>query len=340
MKVSKERLLKITETFLSKRLKTDRGIVCVYLIGSMLTEDPFINGTTDVDLVVVHNQPVMDRREILSITEAVTLDLHHIEQSYYSPPRKIRKDPWIGSSLCFDPILLYGKGHWFEFAQASVEAGFFSPEYVIYRSRLFSNEARTLLTDLGNIIHHGSSAYTAAYLKILENSCNAIASLYKMPLTDRTMMKQFKTSADALEHPELTADLFELILGQNDPSPFFDYFFNSWQYYLEYLGSSEYASEKMRTNRIQYYTAPVSYYWNEHLTSALWIMAKTWSSVAQSLQLDGNEYYESLCSILEIGPQFYSQRRQQMEAFVDKVEELQTEWEISQGLDEEKTILL
>lgn len=244
MILNKERLLTMTQTFLSKRLHSDHSIVCVYLTGSMLRDDPFINGTADVDLVIVHNQPVDEIREIIGMTPEVTLDIHHIEQSYYSPPRKVRKDPWIGSSLCFDPLLLYNKGHWFEFMQASVEAGFFSPEYVIYRSGLFLNEARLLFTELENQRNLGSSIYISSYLKIIEDGCNAVACLSGLPLTDRTLMKRFNEVAEAINREDLAPILYGLILGQSSPFPYYDYFFNSWKYYLEYFGNSDLAPLK------------------------------------------------------------------------------------------------
>jgi len=333
MILNKDRLLTMTQTFLSKRLHSDHSIVCVYLTGSMLRDDPFINGTADVDLVIVHNQPVDEIREIIGMTPEVTLDIHHIEQSYYSPPRKVRKDPWIGSSLCFDPLLLYNKGHWFEFMQASVEAGFFSPEYVIYRSGLFLNEARLLFTELENQRNLGSSIYISSYLKIIEDGCNAVACLSGLPLTDRTLMKRFNEVAEAINREDLSTILYGLILGQNSPFPYYDYFFNSWKYYLEYFGNSDLAPLKMKADRIPYYTAPVSYYWNEHLASALWIMAKTWCSVAKAYQLDDNEYFVTFCNMLEISPMFFAKRKSQLELFLDSIEDAQKNWGDSQGFD-------
>lgn len=325
----------LTQTFLNKLVRSDHSVVCVYLVGSMLEDDPFINGTTDVDLVIVHNVPVSESREIVPIAPEVTLDIHHIEQSTYSPPRKIRKDPWVGSSLCFDPIVLYGTGHWFEFAQASVEAGFFQPEAVIHRSRLFSNAAREKFNTLGTILQGGGN-YSAAYLKIIENAANAIATLTGKPLTDRKILKQFKDVSDALEEPELMADLHALLLGAYDISPYYDYFFNAWKYYFEYFGSSSASQSlmKLNANRQLYYIRPIEWYWQEHLTSAIWLMSKTWSSIANYIQLDDNEFYNGFMRILEISPEFYLKRRPQLESLLEKVEEVQEKWGSEKGFVE------
>ena len=68
MKMTRDRLQNITQTFINKRLRSDHSIICIYLVGSMLKEDPFINGSADVDLVVVHDIPVENSREIISIS--------------------------------------------------------------------------------------------------------------------------------------------------------------------------------------------------------------------------------------------------------------------------------
>lgn len=335
MKITKERLLTLTQMYLNKLVRSDHSVVCVYLVGSMLEEDPFINGTTDVDLVIVHNVPVSENREIVAISPEATLDIHHIEQNTYSPPRKIRKDPWVGSSLCFDPIVLYGTGHWFEFAQASVEAGFFQPEAVIYRSRLFSNAAREKFSSLGTTMQQGGN-YTAAYLKTIENAANAVATLVGKPLTDRTMFKQFKAIADNLDEPELMADLHALLLGNRDISPYYEYFFNAWKYYIEFFGNNPVSHSMMKLNasRLLYYMRPVEWYWNEHLTSSIWLMAKTWSSIANYIQLDDNEYYNSFLTMLEISPHFFVQRHDQLEALLEKVEDVQEKWGREKGFIE------
>ncbi len=331
--MTRDRLQNITQTFINKRLRSDHSIICIYLVGSMLKEDPFINGSADVDLVVVHDIPVENSREIISVSPDVTIDIHHIDQTYYTPPRKVRKDPWIGSSLCFDPVVLYGKGHWFEFARASIEAGFFNPEYVMGRSKLFLSKARTNFSELERAALSGNGNYPLIYLKTIENTVNALACLVQAPLTDRTLMRQFKDVADALKQPETVADLHALILGQNDPSPYYEYFYNSWNYYMDYFGSSGSAEphHKMNTARLAYYTAPVAYYWTEHLTSALWIMAKSWSSIANYLYLEDNEYYNSFCSILEISKDHFPQRRSGLEHFIEQAEESQFDWGKSQG---------
>ncbi len=342
MSVSKTRLLNLTRNFLSVRIPADTTLQCIYLTGSMLGEDPFLNGTTDVDMVFVHQGDSPQSREIISVSPEITFDIHHIAQSYFTPPRKLRGDPWIGSSLCFDPQVLYGKGHWFEFVQASIEGSFFQPENVVQRAYQFSNRARNSWLQLRADPNTLRGAYVRQYIKILEDAANAVASLRFHPMTDRIFLRQFNEIATALDHPELPGELFGLILGSADPSPFFAYYFNSWKHYLDYFGRSPLVRTypQYDVDRLSYYTKPVEMFWQEHLPSALWIMLKTWSRVAESLQLDENEFFQSFCSILEIGPEHKNQRANAMENFLNTVENCLILWGHEQGLDDKSEVIL
>ena len=83
MRLTRERLLNLTNSYLTKIVRKDPNIICIYLTGSMLNEDPFIGGTTDVDLVIVHNHPRDIPRQIVPITEEATLDIHFFWSIYY-----------------------------------------------------------------------------------------------------------------------------------------------------------------------------------------------------------------------------------------------------------------
>ncbi len=342
MEVSKTRLLNLTKNFIATRIRSDISIQCIYLTGSMLGETPFLNGSTDVDLVFVHEGEETQYREIISVSPEITFDIHHLNQSTFSPPRKLRFDPWIGSSICFDPVVLFGKGHWFEFTQASIEANFFLPENVYQRAYQFNNQARNAWIQLRNETNQTESAYAQQYVKILEDASNAIACLRFHPMTDRTFMQKFSEIANAINHPELPGELYGLILGATDPAPFFDYYFNAWKHYFAYLGKSPLVRKypQYDSDRLLYYTNPVEFFWKDHIPSALWIMLKTWSRITDCLQLDGNEFFHSFCSILEITPDHKKQRANQVENYLNAVEACLIGWGRSQGLEDKSDVIL
>lgn len=328
MRLTRERLLNLTNSYLTKMVRRNPNVVCIYLTGSMLQEDPFINGTTDVDLVVVHNRPEDLPRKIVPITDEATLDIHYFQQSYFNPMRKIRKDPWLGSGMCFDPIQLYGKGHWFEFTQASIESAFFQPEYVLHRSRVFFAQAYESWRALRFDKSMSEARYILNYLRTIESICNSVAALSQHPLTDRRILKDFKAACDAVEIPDVVPLMNQLLIGETDPKPYFEYFSAPWKYYLEFFGNSELVNSipKYHIYRLKYYTAAVETYWEEHLISALWIMLKTWSVTVEWLNLHGNEYYTTLLRTIEIGRAFSAQREEQLGKFIDAVDVAIEKW--------------
>lgn len=333
MRLTRERLLNLTNSYLTKIVRKDPNVIAIYMTGSMLEEDPFLNGTTDVDLVFVHNHTRDIQRQIVPITEDATLDIHFFQQSYYSPQRKIRLDPWVGPGLCFDPVLLYGKSHWFEFTQAAIEGAFFQPNYVLQRSRSFFGQAYESWTELSRNRNLTQARYILNYLRMVENACNSIASLSAHPLTDRRILKQFKTVCENVKMDHLVPMANQLFIGENDLQPYYDYFAKSWRYYLEEFGKSDLGNQipKYHAFRLNYYANAVEYYWEEHLISAVWLMLKTWSTVVEWCGLHGNPHYESFLNALQIGTNFTQNREEQLREFIDTVDEGIEKWGVENG---------
>lgn len=333
MRLTRERLLNLTNSYLTKIIRKDPNVVCIYLTGSMLQEDPFINGTTDVDLVIVHNHARDIPRQIVPVTEEATLDIQFFQQAYYTPQRKIRLDPWVGPALCFDPHLLYGKGHWFEFTQAAIEAGFFRPENVLVRSRAFFAKAYESYRELTTNRSITPARYLLNYLRTIENICNSIASLSAHPLTDRRIIKDFKGVSEAVALENLVPLLNELFISENDLHPYYDYFAKSWAYYLEQFGKSDLAKQlpKYHAFRFKYYADAVEHYWEDHILSALWIMIKTWSVVVEWCGLHGNQHFDSFLNAVQIGPNFAAERENQLLAFLDQADEGIEKWGSENG---------
>lgn len=339
MRLTRERLLNLTNSYLTKIVRKDPNIICIYLTGSMLNEDPFIGGTTDVDLVIVHNHPRDIPRQIVPITEEATLDIHFFQQAYYTPQRKIRLDPWVGPALCFDPVLLYGKGHWFEFTQAAIEAGFFQPGCVLQRSRLFFAKAFESYRELRQNRSMTQSRYILTTLRTIENVCNSVASLNGPPLTDRRILKSFKDVCEAVKIEDAVPLLNQLFLSENDLKPHRDYFLQSWTYYLEQFGKSDLARTipKYHAFRLKYYTAAVETYWDEHLISALWLMLKTWSVVVEWCSLQGNPHYDGFLNALQAGLPFHETRESQLSDFIDCVDEGIERWGNENGFSAQES---
>ncbi|MCJ7774152.1 MAG: hypothetical protein MUP22_13595, partial [Desulfobacterales bacterium] len=100
MRITKDLLLLTAKDAVKRALFDSNDIVCAYLTGSIIREDPLIGGTTDIDLIYVHSIDAPGKREIVPITEDYHLDISHFSQSFFSQPRKLRADAWVGSFLC------------------------------------------------------------------------------------------------------------------------------------------------------------------------------------------------------------------------------------------------
>ncbi len=70
-----ESMIQIAKEAALQSTASNGDIVTVYLTGSLLDNDPFLGGSADIDLVFVHAQEASVRREIVSLTPEIHLDI-------------------------------------------------------------------------------------------------------------------------------------------------------------------------------------------------------------------------------------------------------------------------
>src|SRR5512143_3183979 len=100
MRVTRESLVRLAKENAQERSFNDRSIIAAYLTGSLLAEaDPMLGGTTDIDLVLVHNAPPALSREIVKLTPDFHLDIRHRTKSEFKSPRELRTDPYLGYEM-------------------------------------------------------------------------------------------------------------------------------------------------------------------------------------------------------------------------------------------------
>jgi hypothetical protein len=131
MRITRDSLMSLARDFAALRFREERDLVCIYLTGSMCLQNPLLGGTTDIDLIFVHSKDPAEAREIQRINDDVSFDIAHLPQSVFEQPRHLRLNPWLGSFLCENPLILKENQHWFEFTQAAVCAHFNAPETVL-----------------------------------------------------------------------------------------------------------------------------------------------------------------------------------------------------------------
>ena len=139
MRVTRESLIRIAKETAQERAFNDRDIIAAYLSGSLASDatDPLLGGTTDIDVIFVHADEPLLRREFIKLTPDFHVDISHRAKAEFKKPRELRVDPWLGWEM-YDPMLLFEREKFFEFIQAGLRAGFEfnAPAPALHRSRL------------------------------------------------------------------------------------------------------------------------------------------------------------------------------------------------------------
>jgi hypothetical protein len=336
MRITREILLKIARDTAAQRAKVSRRLICIYLVGSCLTDEPLLGGTTDIDLVVIHDSEPLEAREIVRLSDEIHLDISHYSQDLFRNPRHLRVDPWMGPFIYNKPLVLYDSGHWFDYNQAATGAQFLHPDNTLARSRSLASAARQAWMDLSfNNTSGDHRRRVYGYLKALENAGNAAASLNGLPLTERRFMVQFPLRAAALGKPELSAGLVALLAGEVEVSDeTWEAWLRSWDQALQDASKSENCPPRLNLARSSYYTRAASALWEEHPTAAFWLLMRTWTLAVYHLPADSPAIlpWQEACRTASLDKSHFAQRLEALDAYLDSVEEMLDEWAEKNGV--------
>ncbi len=219
MRITRDTLLKLARETASLRVHQDRSVITVYLVGSLLTEQPLLGGTTDIDLVMIHDSQPAQEREIVRMSDEVHLDIAHYSQATFDQPRQLRIHPWLGPAIHHHPILLHDTQHWFEFTQASAGSQFDRADYILGRARPFAQNARQIWLQLHSSLPVAADPHSFCetihlYLQSLSDATNAVASLRGAPLTERRFLLNLADRAKSIGQEGLVNALLALT-GEN-----------------------------------------------------------------------------------------------------------------------------
>ena len=92
VRVTREKLIDLARTESEMRGQTE-DVISGYLIGSVANGDPFIVGTADIDLVLIHQFEPARSRELLPVSENVHFDITHHHSDLYNYPPDLRVHP-------------------------------------------------------------------------------------------------------------------------------------------------------------------------------------------------------------------------------------------------------
>lgn len=334
MRITRDLLLKAARDAAAEEVRRDRQVVCIYLTGSLLLDDPLLGGTTDIDLMVVHSGDPTVSREVRRVTDEVTLDIAHLSQAVFVQPRHLRLDPWLGSYLVRNPLRLYDIQHWFEFNQASVQGQFNQPEYILRRARPQAEDARQIWMDLHNNAGLPIQQRVQSYLDALKKSANAIATLTGAPLTERRFMLNFPERAAAIERPGLAAGLVDLLSPLELPAEAWETWLQSWVGALTAIGKRPSCPVRLHPSRLPYYFRAADALREEHPAAALWLILRTWTLAIHHLPTDSAEFqaWETACAEINLDDAHFSDRLDGLDVYLDAVEETLDQWAEQNGI--------
>ncbi|MCA1955102.1 MAG: hypothetical protein LDL12_08145 [Anaerolinea sp.] len=334
MRITRDLLLKLARDTVSSRTRNDRSLLCVYLTGSVLSEEPLLGGTTDIDLIFVHSDEPYTEREIQRLSDDVHLDIAHYGQARFHTPRHLRSDAWLGSFLCARPLVLYDVQHWFDYTQASVFSHFEQPEMVLQRARPLAEAARQTWFELQTNPPEHSARALLQYLRTLEQAANAIACLSGAPLTERRFWLRFPARAEAIGQPELAVSMTTLFQGNEPPSADdWQTWLPAWSETLRTAAQQPGAPPRLAAARRAYYERAVQALCNEAPTAAVWIMLRTWALAQASLpDLAPAPAWEALRQTLGLSEAAFEARLTALDGLLDQVESILDDWARQNGI--------
>lgn len=335
MRLTHETLIKIARDAAAQRVKISRRLICIYLTGSVLGDDPLLGGTTDIDLIFVHDSEPAKEREVVRLSDDVHLDIAHYSQAVFHHPRHLRTDPWLGPFIYAKPMVLHDTQHWFEFTQAATGAQFYQPDYCYQRANALYQPAREAWMKLQVNPPESHAQQVHIYLQALEDAGNALACLNGPPLTERRFLVQFGQRAQSLQHPELATQLMGMIM---DPAISLDQQWEGWlaDWKLAYQAAArqEDAPAKLHSGRLPYYERAASALWSTHPVAALWIMLRSWALAASHLPADAPEQaaWLSASQALRLSDGVFAERVNNLDQYLDAVEEALDQWGRKNGV--------
>ncbi len=334
MRITRDLLLNTAKETVKRHTFGGHDLVCAYLTGSLVYDQPILGGVTDIDLVYVHSGDSPCTREIVQITDEIHLDILHFPESTFAQPRILRTDPWIGSFLCKDPLVLYHTQHWFEYTQAATAAQFYQPVYAIQRVRHFSEKARSSWLSLQMAAGDFIKTALPGYLKILQNAANAIACLTSVPLTDRRLLIDFPERAQKLQMPGLVGGFTDLILPVEPIEPEWETWITNWKSSYALLLQQPEVPISLSNGRLTYYERAILELSQAGQEAALWIMLWTWSKISSLLPngCSENAAFNSFCATLSLDESLFADRLASLDTYLDTVEEVIDTWSYRNGL--------
>lgn len=334
MRITRETLLRIARSAADERARVSRRIRCIYLTGSLMEEEPLLGGTADVDLVIIYDTEPNVPREIVPVTDEVHLDIAHFAQETFRQPRHLRTDPWLGPFIYAKPLVLFDPQHWFDYIQAATGAQFWQADYTLARARAFAEQARRAWMSLTLQSEPSHARRLCAYLKVVENAGNALVSLRALPLAERRFLAQLEKHLLQAGWGDLYRQMVALLSEEIEVND------EQWQTWMNAAAQAwdqsarqEALPPRLHPARRAYYLKALSALWENTPSAAYWLLLRVWTLAAAHLPAGAPELqsWQDMAQQVGLDKARFAARLEQMDAFLDQVEETLDRWGEAHG---------
>lgn len=332
MRITRETMLKIANDAVARKVRASGEILGAYLCGSLLGEDYLLGGAADIDLVLLHAEPVETPREIVRLTDEVHLDIGHHYHRDYREPRALRVHPWLGPTINACKAL-YDPQHFLDFTQASVRGQFDRADFIFERARRQAETARNIWFSFQTGVEQPQPADIQSYLQSIELSANSIALLSGPPLTERRFLTKFLERAEAIGQNGLYAGLMGLIGAPNLPPGALGEWLGQWKAAYQMLPPEE-APSDLHPDRQFYWTAGFSALLSgTDPRAVLWPLLRTWTAAILHLPAGSpaRKDWEGAIHILGLSGNAFAERIQGLDAYLDLIDETLEAWARKNG---------
>jgi hypothetical protein len=333
MRINRNMLLKLANDTVEKSVIADRSIIAIYLQGSLLSDEPLIGNTADIDLFFVHNDDVSLEREIVRLSDEVHLDISHHSHRVYRQPRELRVDPWLGPVI-YNCKIMYDPQHFIDFVQASVRGQFNNPENVVTRVQKQAVHAREMWESF-NASHRQPNPHDASlYLQALEHAADAIAGLSGHNLTERRFLPSLLHHAEAVHKPGLYKGFLGLLGASAVEVGGIRAWIPEWHAAYGSLAENQ-APVRLHPHRVLYYQRAIEVMLDSQTPyDALWPLWRTWTHMIQALPGDSPHYaaWQSAGEGLGLLGEAFCEKIEALDAYLDLVEELLERWGRENGI--------
>lgn len=333
MRITRELLVKTARDTVAIKLRKEKDIVAAYMVGSALGDHPLLGGMTDIDIIFIHSDEPKVEREVQRVFDEVHLDIVHHPQHYYLQPRELRTEPWLGHAVYNHPLLLHDVRHWFEFTQASVGAQFYRPDLVIQRARRLFTNARDIWTVLKES-RKSHSERIRFYLAAVGSAGNAIAVLTGNPLPNRRFGLELPQRCAAAGDSNLANGLFALLSRENLTREELSNMLPEWDTAFNAAGGQEkFSMDVHPLRRDYYYKAFEQMISDAPVESVYFPLLRTWNKAICSFLASSPEYdrWIQAMSRFHLGREDFNQRLNELDKYLDSLENLLDTWAISHG---------